>query len=110
LAVELVDRVAILVAVHRFPSMGAAGSRSFRHDIYVRMQHFVRHRFAFVPFRRFLGDVLREFMQRLFSALHGTLGSYLPDALQEGSADDAVACLPIPRAYACGVFPSFFPF
>jgi hypothetical protein len=29
-------------------------------------------------------------------ALHGTLGSYLRDALQEGS-DDAVACLPVPR-------------
>jgi hypothetical protein len=30
-------------------------------------------------------------------ALHGTLGSYQRDALQEGSAD-AVACLPVPRA------------
>jgi hypothetical protein len=35
-------------------------------------------------------------MQRLFAALHGTLGSYLRDALQEGSAD-AVACLPVPH-------------
>jgi hypothetical protein len=26
-------------------------------------------------------------MQRLFAALHGTLGSYLRDAFQEGSAD-----------------------
>jgi hypothetical protein len=36
-------------------------------------------------------------MQRLSAALHGTLGSYLRDAFQEGSAD-AVACLPAPRA------------
>jgi hypothetical protein len=41
--------------------------------------------------------VRREFMQRLSAALHGTLGSYLRDAFQEGSAD-AVACLPVPRA------------
>jgi hypothetical protein len=34
----------------------------------------------------------REFMQRLFTDLHGTLGSYLRDALHEGSVD-VVACL-----------------
>jgi hypothetical protein len=44
-----------------------------------------------------LGDVRREFMQRVSAARHGTLGSYLRDAFQEGSAD-AVACLPFPRA------------
>jgi hypothetical protein len=33
----------------------------------------------------------REFMQRLLVALHGTLDSFLRDALQEGGAD-AVAC------------------
>jgi NAD-specific glutamate dehydrogenase len=60
------------------------------------MRHFVR-RATYVPFRRFLGDVRREFMQRLSAALHGTLSSYFRDALQEGSAD-AVACLPVPRA------------
>jgi hypothetical protein len=60
------------------------------------MQHFVR-RTTYIPFRRFLGDVRREFMQHLSPALHGTLGFYLRDALQEGSAD-AVACLPDPRA------------
>jgi hypothetical protein len=43
------------------------------------------------------GDVRREFMQRRSATLHGTLGSYLRDAFQEGSAD-AVAYLPIPRA------------
>jgi hypothetical protein len=43
--------------------------------------------------------------------IHGTLGSYLRDALQEGNAD-AVARLPIPRAWACGGFSSllFFSF
>jgi hypothetical protein len=53
--------------------------------------------FTYFPFRRFCGDVRREFMQRHSAALHGTLGSYLRDAFQEGSAD-AVACLPAPRA------------
>jgi hypothetical protein len=56
--------------------------RSLRSDTYVRMQHFVR-RTTYVPFRRFWGDVRREFMQRLSAALHGTMGSYLRDALQE---------------------------
>jgi hypothetical protein len=37
-------------------------------------------------------DVRREFMKRLSATLHGTLSSYLRDALQEGSAD-VVACL-----------------
>jgi NAD-specific glutamate dehydrogenase len=96
MAAELVDRLAIPVAIRRFPSMGAADSRSLRYDNYVRMQNFVR-RTTYVPFRRFLGDVRREFMQRLSDALHGTLGSYLSDALQEGSAN-AVACHPVPWA------------
>jgi hypothetical protein len=42
----------------------------------------------------------RDFMQRLSVVLHGTLGSYLLHALQEGCAD-AVACLIAPRAKAC---------
>jgi hypothetical protein len=46
-------------------------------------------------------------MQSLSAALHGTLGSYHRDALQEGSLD-AVACLPVPRAEA--VFSSFLLF
>jgi hypothetical protein len=50
--------------------------------------------------------VRREFMQRLSAALHGTLSSYLRDALQEGSAD-AVACLPVPRAWGFSLFSSF---
>jgi hypothetical protein len=95
--VDLVDLLAILVAIRRFLGMGAlADSRALRSDTYVRMKYFVR-RTTFVPFRQFWGDVRREFMQRLLAALHGFWGSYLRDALQEGSAD-AVACLPVPRA------------
>jgi hypothetical protein len=82
------------VVVRRFPGMGVADSRSFRSDNYVRMNHFVCRS----TFRRFLVYVRREFMQRIFAALHGTPGSYLRDAFQEGSAD-AVACLHhVPRA------------
>jgi hypothetical protein len=47
-AAELVDRLAILVAIRRFLGMGAADSRSLRYDSYVRMQHFVR-RSTYVP-------------------------------------------------------------
>jgi NAD-specific glutamate dehydrogenase len=92
----MVDRLAILVAVRRSPGMDDVDSRSLRSNNYVRLQHFVR-RATFVPFQRFLGDVRCEFMQHLSAALHGTLGSYLRDALQEGSAN-AVACLRVPRA------------
>jgi hypothetical protein len=69
---------------------------------YVRTQHFVR-RYTSVPFRRFLGELLHNLSS---AALLGTLGSYLRDALQEGSAG-AVACLLVPRALACGVFSLF---
>jgi hypothetical protein len=96
MAAYLVDRLAILVAIRRFRGMGAADSRSLRSDSYVLMQHFVR-RSTSVPFRRFWGDVRREFMQRLSAVLHGTLGSYLRDAFHEGSTG-VVACLSIPRA------------
>jgi hypothetical protein len=60
-AVELVDRLAILVAVRHFPGMGATDSLSQHSRIYVREHHFVR-RFTYAPFRRFLGDVRRKFM------------------------------------------------
>jgi hypothetical protein len=53
MAAELVDRMAILVAVRRFPRMGAADSRSLRSATYARMQHLVRR--TIVPFRRFWG-------------------------------------------------------
>jgi hypothetical protein len=96
MAAELVDRLAILVAIRRFPGMGVVDSRSLRFDSYVRMQHFVR-RPTYVPFRRFWGDVRREFMQRLSFALRGALGFSLRDALHEGSVD-AMACFPVSRA------------
>jgi hypothetical protein len=97
MAAELIDCLAILVAVRRLPGMGAAAHfRSMRSNNYVRMQHFI-HRSTFVPFRRFLGDVRSEFMQRLCAALHGTMGSYLHDTFQESSAA-ALACLRVPRA------------
>jgi hypothetical protein len=64
--------------------------------MYVRIQHFVR-RTTYVPFRRFLGDVRHEFMQRLSLALHGTMDSYLHDALHEGNVD-VVTCLHVPQA------------
>jgi hypothetical protein len=73
MAVELVDRLAILVAVRRFPNMGAAYSRYLRSDSYaVCMRHFVR-RATYVPFRRFLGDVRQELIQRPSLPLHGIL-------------------------------------
>jgi hypothetical protein len=96
MAAELVDRLAIFVAVRRFLGMSAADSRSLRSDNYVRIHHFVR-RCTYFLFGVFGGDVRREFMQRLSAAPHGTLGSYLRDSFQEGSAD-AVACLPVSRA------------
>jgi hypothetical protein len=95
MAVELVDRLAIFVAARRFLGMGVAHSRSLRSGNHVCMQHYVlRNNF---PFRRYLGHVRREFMQHLFVALHGTLSSYLRDALHEGSAN-VVACLLVPWA------------
>jgi hypothetical protein len=105
MAAELIYRLAILVACRRFPGMGDSDSRSLRSEIYVRMQYFFYRTTSF-PFRRFWGDVRREFMQRIVVDLHGTLGSYLRDALQEGSAD-AVACLRVARDK---VFSSFLLF
>jgi hypothetical protein len=94
----MVYRLAISVAVSRFPGMGATDFRSLSLDSYVRMQHFAL-RSTYVPFLRFLGDVRQGFMQRLSAALHGTSGSYFRDALWrlEGGAN-VVACLHVPRA------------
>jgi hypothetical protein len=61
MAAELVDRLAILVALRRFPSLGVADSCFLRFDSYVRMQHFIRRNTCF-PFRRFGGNVRGEFM------------------------------------------------
>jgi hypothetical protein len=60
MATKFVDRLAILVAVRRFPGIGEVDSRTLRYDNYVRIQHFVR-RTTCVPFRRFWGNVRREF-------------------------------------------------
>jgi hypothetical protein len=79
--------------------MGAADSRSLRSESYARMKDFIR-RFTYIPFRRFLGDVRREFMHRLFVVFHGALGSYLREALLHEGGVDVVVCLPAPRAYA----------
>jgi hypothetical protein len=92
MADEMVDRLAILVAIRRFLDMGVANSRSLRFDSCVRMQHFIS-RSTFVSFRRFWGNVPRQLMQRLFAPLHGTLGSYLRDALHEGSVDVVASLL-----------------
>jgi hypothetical protein len=95
IATQLFDRMAILAATRRFLDIGAVSSRSLRSDMNIRIRHFVC-RYTFVSFRRFGGDVRREIMQRLFVFRHGTLGSYLRDALQEG-VTDVVAYLYVPR-------------
>jgi hypothetical protein len=78
--------------------MGVTFFHSLHSDKYPRMKAFVR-RSAFVPFRRFLGDVHRELiMQHLYVVLRSTVGSYVRDASQENSYD-AVACLLTPRAF-----------
>jgi hypothetical protein len=94
--VNFVYRLAILADVRRFPSMGAAVSRCVRCESYARMKEFVRQS-TYIPFHRFLGDLRREFMQILSVVLHGTLGSYLRDALQGGCAVVVACCLHAPR-------------
>jgi hypothetical protein len=96
MAAKLVDRLAVLVAVRRFPGIGVVDSRSLCSDSYLRMHHFVR-RTTYVPFWRLWGDVRREFMQSFYVVLHGTMDSYLRDASHGGCAD-VVACLHVPRA------------
>jgi hypothetical protein len=97
MAAEVVDRLGIVVAVRRFTGMGVVPSRTLRSYIYARITKAFIRRSSSTTFRRFLGEVRREFMQRLSMVLHDTLGYYLRDALHEGSVD-AVACLPAPRA------------
>jgi hypothetical protein len=41
MAIKLVDRLAILVVVRRFPSMCEGDSRSYRYERYARMTKFV---------------------------------------------------------------------
>jgi hypothetical protein len=97
MAVKLVDRLAILLAaIRRFPNLGAGDNSSLRYESYTRMKEFIRQS-TYGLLRRFLGDLRREFMQRLSVVLHGTLDSYTRDALHEGGAA-TVACLHAPRS------------
>jgi hypothetical protein len=109
MADDIVDRLAMMVAFRRFTSIGAADSRSLRLENYPRMEFVRRYTYVdYVPFRQFLGDVSREFMRRLSVVLHGKLGFYLHDALQEVSVA-TVARLPAPRSEAnMPVFLFFF--
>jgi hypothetical protein len=66
LADELVGRMAILVAIRRFPGVGVADFRSLRFDSYVRLQHFV-HPFTFVPLLQFLGMCGENFCNSWYS-------------------------------------------
>jgi hypothetical protein len=81
MVVELVDRLAILLVVHRFPGMCADDSRSLRSGMLCPYATFCSSIYL-CSVSAFFGDVRRELMQRLFAALHGTLGSYFRDALQ----------------------------
>jgi hypothetical protein len=83
MAAEWADCLAILVEAYRFHGMGVADFRFLCYDSYVRMQHFVR-RYTYVPFRRCLGDMRRQFVHRLSAARHDASGSHLRDALQAG--------------------------
>jgi hypothetical protein len=87
MAVDLVDRLTVLVAVLRVPGMGVDDSCFYN---YVRMQHFVC-RTTYVHDQHFWG-MCGENSCNVFSCSYGTLGSYLRDALHECSAD-VVACL-----------------
>jgi hypothetical protein len=105
MVIELVDRLANLVAIRRFLGMGVVDFRSLRFDNHVGMQNFVRPS-SYVPFRRYWGmccDNSRNVFLLLFMVL---LGSYHCGALQEGSAD-VVVCLHVLRA---SVFSSFLLF
>jgi hypothetical protein len=75
MAAHFVDRLAILVTVRRFFSMGAAviNSRSLRLTLMSTCKISFVDPLVF-PHDVFGGDSRREFMRRLFVALHGTLG------------------------------------
>jgi hypothetical protein len=108
MAAELVYRLAILVDVRRFHGMGAADSRSLQSDTYVLCNMSFVDLLMF-PFDGFWGDVPREFLQRLYAALQGTLGCFLRDALHYGSVD-VVACLHMFLGFRHVGFFSFLPF
>jgi hypothetical protein len=69
MADELVYRLAILVAVRRFPGMGVAHSRSLGSDIYVRMHNFVLLLFRFGVFGRMRGETSCNVFLLIFMVL-----------------------------------------
>jgi hypothetical protein len=93
MAAELVDRMAILVAIRRFFGIGVAYSRSLRYEV-MSVYNISFVELLLSPFGVFGGG---EFMQRLSNGLHGTLGPYLRDALHEGSAD---RCCGMPSCFS----------
>jgi hypothetical protein len=58
MAVDFVDRLAIMVATRHLLSTGAVDSRALRSKIYARIKEYVQ-RSTSIPLRRFLGDVRR---------------------------------------------------
>jgi hypothetical protein len=106
MVIDLVNRLTMLVAVRRFPSLGVADSHSLRYESYTRKEYVRRSTSA--PFSRFLGDVRHEFMHGNYMRRHGsTLGSYLCDALHEGGAI-VVALLPASLLRGLRFLGSFF--
>jgi MoxR-like ATPase len=99
MAAEFADRMAILVAIRRFPGKGAADSRSSRIDNYVRMQHLVRLSVELLMFlSAFLGGYAARIHATSLCCSSCYLGFLSPrQEIQEGSAD-VVACLPVPHA------------
>jgi hypothetical protein len=79
MAAELVDRLAILVVVSRFPGMGVADSRSFRFDSHVRMRHFFVHILIllFGVFGGMCGVSLCNVFLLLFMVLWGPISAML---------------------------------
>jgi hypothetical protein len=63
---------------------------ALRSDNEVCIKEYVRRSIS-VPLRRFLVDVRRDIIQCLSVVLHGTLGSYLLDAVHEG-LPNVLAC------------------
>jgi hypothetical protein len=95
-AIETIDRLTILVAVHRFFGIGAAASRNIRLcSVTIMSACMTFPSISIHSLRRLRGDIRREFMQ-IFVVLYGALSSYLWGALTEESAD-AIACLHFPR-------------
>jgi hypothetical protein len=75
MAAEFVDRLAILVAVHWFPSMGATDSRSLRSDSYARMRSNISFVDLFMfPFDGFWGMCGDENSRNVFLCFSWYLG------------------------------------